>query len=86
MGRHKKEIIFLCISGVSVILSLINQKTEFINLPFDIAWISIILCGLPIVMEAIIGLVASFDIKADVLVSMAIIPSWARSCIMRGRY
>ena len=74
-GGIKKEIIFLCISGVSVILSLINQKTEFINLPFDIAWISIILCGLPIVMEAIIGLVTSFDIKADVLVSMAIIAS-----------
>ena len=44
-------------------------------LPFDIAWISIILCGIPIVLEGIIGLVTEFDIKADVLVSIALIAS-----------
>lgn len=35
----------------------------------------IVLCGLPIILEAIIGLVTEFDIKADVLVSIAIIDS-----------
>ena len=44
-------------------------------LPFDIAWVAIVLCGLPIVLEAIIGLVTAFDIKADVLVSLALIAS-----------
>ena len=31
------------------------------------------LCGVPIVAEAIIGLITEFDIKADVLVSMALV-------------
>ena len=43
--------------------------------PFDMAWIAIILCGIPIIMEAVIGLVTAFDIKADVLVSLALIAS-----------
>ena len=74
-GGIKKETVFLCISGVAVILSVFNQKLNFWNLPFDIAWVSVILCGIPIIMEAVIGLVTAFDIKADVLVSMAIIAS-----------
>ena len=36
---------------------------------------AIILCGLPIISEAIIGLITEFDIKADVLVSLALIAS-----------
>lgn len=75
LGGTKKDIIFLCISGVSLVLSLLNQNLQFWNLPFDIAWVSIILCGLPIIMEAIIGLVTAFDIKADVLVSLALVAS-----------
>ena len=39
------------------------------------AWIAIILCGIPIILEAVIGLVTAFDIKADVLVSLALIAS-----------
>lgn len=70
-GGTKKDIIFLAVSGVSLLFSLFKP----IPLPFDAAWISIILCGVPIVMEAIIGLVTRFDIKADVLVSIALIAS-----------
>lgn len=40
-----------------------------------IALAAIILCGIPIILEAVIGLVTAFDIKADVLVSMALIAS-----------
>lgn len=36
---------------------------------------AIVLCGLPIILEAIIGLVTAFDIKVDVLVSLALIAS-----------
>ena len=71
IGGIKKDIIFLAISGIAVILSLVGFK-PFV---FDMAWVAIVLCGLPIVLEAIIGLVTSFDIKADVLVSMALIAS-----------
>ena len=39
------------------------------------AWIAIVLCGVPIILEALIGLVTRFDIKADVLVSLALIAS-----------
>lgn len=39
------------------------------------AWFAIVLCGLPIILEAVIGLVTAFDIKADVLVSLALIAS-----------
>ena len=48
---------------------------DLVPLPFDAAWISVILCGIPIILEAVIGLVTAFDIKADVLVSIALIAS-----------
>ena len=48
---------------------------HLLPLPFDPAWVAIILCGIPIIMEAFIGLVTEFDIKADVLVSIALLAS-----------
>lgn len=72
IGGTKKDITLLIISGVALIFSL----TDILNfLPFNIAWVSIILCGVPIILEAIIGLVTAFDIKADVLVSLALMAS-----------
>ena len=70
-GGIRKDIILLAISGVSIICSLLNVQP----FPFDLAWFAVILCGLPIILEAIIGLVTAFDIKADVLVSLALIAS-----------
>ncbi len=71
LGGTKKDIALLVISGASLLLSIFN----LISLPFDPAWIAIILCGIPIILEALIGLVTAFDIKADVLVSLALIAS-----------
>lgn len=71
IGGTKKDIALLCISGVALLFSLFHV----VPLPFDIAWVAIILCGVPIVLEAVIGLVTAFDIKADVLVSLALIAS-----------
>lgn len=71
IGGTKKDIVLFVISGVGTILSLLGIQP----LPFDIMCVAIILCGVPIVMEAIIGLVTEFDIKADVLVSLALIAS-----------
>lgn len=53
IGGTKKDIALLVIGGVSLILSLINSRLHFLPLPFDIAWVAIILCGIPIIMEAI---------------------------------
>lgn len=63
LGGIRKDIILLVISGVAVLCSLFG----FQPLPFDMAWIAIVLCGVPIILEAVIGLVTAFDIKADVL-------------------
>lgn len=73
LGGIKKDIAFLVLSGLAVLASLFDYQP----LPFDIAWVAIILCGLPIIIEAIIGLVTEFDIKADVLVSLALIAAVA---------
>lgn len=71
IGGTRKDIVLLVISGISIICSLLRVKP----FSFDLAWVAIILCGLPIILEAIIGLVTEFDIKADVLVSLALIAS-----------
>ena len=71
LGGTRKEIILLIISGAALLLSIFRP----VRLPFDAAWIAIILCGVPIILEAFIGLVTAFDIKADVLVSLALIAS-----------
>ncbi len=71
LGGTKKEIVLLVISGIALLLSMAGA--DF--LPFDPAWAAIVLCGIPIILEAAIGLVTAFDIKADVLVSLALIAS-----------
>ena len=70
-GGMKKDIVFLVFSGIALIISIF----DLLPLPFDAAWVAILLCGIPIVLEAVIGLITAFDIKADVLVSLALIAS-----------
>ena len=62
LGGIKKDVTLLALSGVRLGA-------------FDPAWVAIVLCGVPIVLEAVIGLVTAFDIKADVLVSLALVAS-----------
>ena len=71
LGGIRKDITLLVISGAAVVGSLLQWRP----FPFDLAWVAIILCGVPIILEAVIGLVTAFDIKADVLVSLALIAS-----------
>ena len=68
-GGTKRKVILLIISAIALVFSII----DLVKLPVNIAWIAIILCGVPIILEAVIGLVTEFDIKADVLVSLALI-------------
>lgn len=70
-GGIKRKIACLILSGIALLASMIGLP----GLPFDPAWVAIILCGIPIILEAVIGLVTAFDIKADVLVSLALIAS-----------
>src|SRR5699024_8755829 len=69
----KKEILLLALSGAGLLASLLGWTL----LPFDAAWIAIVLCGVPIILEAVHGLVTALDIKADVLVSLALLASVA---------
>lgn len=71
LGGTKKDITLLVISGIALIVSIF----DLVPLPFDASWAAIFLCGVPIILEAVIGLVTAFDIKADVLVSLALIAS-----------
>jgi len=69
--EEKRILLFLGVSLIALVISFFDIG----NLPINAAWIAIILCGIPILKGAIIGLVTEFDIKADVLVSLALIAS-----------
>ena len=70
-GGVRKDIILLVLSGAALLVSILWGE----RLLADPAWVAIVLCGLPILLEAFIGLVTAFDIKADVLVSIALVAS-----------
>lgn len=65
---------FAGISIISLVLSLSGFPGRTV-LPFDIAWTAIILCGVPILTGAVKGLIWEHDVKADVLVAMALVAS-----------
>lgn len=70
-GGIKKQIVLLVLSGVSLLISVLGN----FNLTLDLAWVAIVLCGIPIIIEAMLGLITSFDIRAGVLVSIALVAS-----------
>ncbi len=65
---EKIEIILIVISAISIIGSFLLSLNY-------LSWVAIILCGIPIFKECIKGLIKEFDIKADLLVTIAIIAS-----------
>ena len=73
LEEEKRNILYVIVSGIALLLSLGGWLKDIIN--FDISWVAIILCGIPIVVGAVKGLIFNHDIKADVLVSMALIAS-----------
>ncbi|WP_405271608.1 heavy metal translocating P-type ATPase [Methanobrevibacter sp.] len=68
-SKHEKiDLLAILISAISLIASFI--------LSIDyLSWIAVILCGIPIFRECAEGLITEFDIKADLLVSIAIVAS-----------
>ncbi len=69
--EFKSDIVRILIALICVVLSHLNYTIASI----DLAYIALILCGIPIIYGSIIGLIKEHDIKADVLVSIAIIAS-----------
>ncbi|GMO27568.1 MAG: cation-translocating P-type ATPase [Termitinemataceae bacterium] len=70
-NEQKRTLLFLAVSAVSLALSFFNNAV----LPVDAAWAAIILCGIPIIKNAVCAVITEFDIRADVLVSLALIAS-----------
>lgn len=74
----KRSALMVAVSLVSLMLSFILDHEGMIDPEWaDPAWVAIILCGVPILWDAATGLVLRHDIKADVLVAMALIASIA---------
>ncbi len=71
IGGTKRDVAFLAVSAVALVASFFWPQ----DWPVNPAWVAIVLCGVPIICGAFIGLVTEFDIKADVLVSLALIAS-----------
>lgn len=73
-NEAKITAVFAGISIISLVLSLSGFPGRTV-LPFNIAWAAIILCGVPILTGAVKGLIWEHDVKADVLVAMALVAS-----------
>lgn len=69
--ENKRTLLFLFLSLLALVIGFFDSKA----LPFNAAWIAVLLCGIPIIKGAVVGLITAFDIKADVLVSIALIAS-----------
>ncbi|SNV76061.1 heavy metal translocating P-type ATPase [Veillonella rodentium] len=69
-----REKIILVAGGIGVVFSLLGIR---LGLPFDWAWFTIVLCGAPIVWGAAVAMYEDFDVKADLLVSLALIAAVA---------
>ena len=67
----RRQIVLIVVSAIALLLGFFDVTISGI----DLSWIAILLCGTPIVIEAAIGLITRFDVKADLLVSLALIAS-----------
>lgn len=74
-NEAKETLVCAVISAIALVLSITGALKN--TLPFDIAWVAIILCGMPILTGAYKGVIMERDIKADLLVSLALIASVA---------
>lgn len=57
------------------ITALVISFFDLWNLSVNTAWIAIVLCGIPIIKGAVAALVKELDIKADMLVALALTAS-----------
>ncbi len=71
---ERRRILFAVLGGIALACSFFTLQGP---LPFDPAWVAVVLCGFPIIKGAAIGLATEFDVKADVLVAMALLAAVA---------
>ena len=69
VGGWRKDAACIAVSAVCLVLSFLDVC--FFSL--DPAWIAVLLCGVPISVDAITGLLLRHDIKADVIVFIALV-------------
>ena len=66
-----RQSVLIGLSAAALVMSFFDVRL----LGVDPSWFAILVCGTPIVLEAAEGLVTRFDVKADLLVSLALIAS-----------
>ena len=71
LEEEPRQAATLGLSALALALSFFDVRFG----PVDPAWLAVLLCGVPIVREGAEGLFTRFDIRADVLVSLALIAS-----------
>lgn len=71
--EEKRTVAAMVISALALGIHFVAGD----RLAFDLSWIAVVLCGLPIIIGAVAAVIKEFDIRADVLVSIAIIASVA---------
>lgn len=71
--EEKRTVAAMVISALALGIHFVAGD----RLAFDLSWIAVVLCGLPIIIGAVSAVIKTFDIRADVLVSIAIIASVA---------
>ncbi|MBR3516310.1 MAG: cation-translocating P-type ATPase [Lachnospiraceae bacterium] len=76
LENEPKETLFCAVvSVICLVLSISGILKD--TIPVDTAWAAIVLCGIPILTGAVKGVVFEHDIKADLLVSLALVASVA---------
>ena len=76
LSNEPKETLACAAASVLALVLSITGALKSV-LPFDIAWVAIVLCGVPILIGAFRGVVFERNVKADLLVSLALIASAA---------
>lgn len=74
-NKTKETLICAVISAAALLLSITGAVKNM--MPADPAWAAIVLCGVPIIVGASRAVLFEHDIKADLLVSLALISSVA---------
>ena len=74
-NKERLSVFFATVSGLFLVFSWFGWLKQ--ALPFDAAWVAIVLSGAPILSSAFSGLIRRGDIKAGVLVSIALVASVA---------
>ena len=66
-----RDVLLLIPGGLGLLFSFLGASPSTAQVAVDPAWLPVIFCGVPILKDAAAGLFTRFDIKADVLVSIA---------------